>query len=231
MATNDFLTFAGGGGANSITQAAYAALTTIRANGFIAGTAESNQLNKVWRQSSIMAAVLGQVIGDISGQNAIDDGTTATLVANLKIAIAVPPGTIIYTAANAAPIGFFKANGAAVSRTTYATLFSVLGTLFGVGDGTTTFNLPDLRGEFMRAWDDGRGVDIARTLGSSQIADAGSITINTATFAAGAGAVPILDAITVNGINWNDNTAAQTVPITPGNTRPRNVAFLACIRY
>ena len=74
--SNDFLTFAGGVGANVVTQGAYAALTTTLANGFTSGTAESAKLNKVWRQSAIMSAVLAQYIVDETGANAVDDGTT-----------------------------------------------------------------------------------------------------------------------------------------------------------
>lgn len=85
----DFLPFANGGGANVLTQSAYAALTSILANGFSAGTAQSAQLNKVWRQSSIMAAVVAQFIVNQTGQPAIDDGTTATLLSNLATAVAV----------------------------------------------------------------------------------------------------------------------------------------------
>lgn len=80
--TNDFLTFATGVGADVLTQAQYAALTTVLANGFTTGTAQSSQLNKVWRQSSIMSAVLAQMIADVSGQNVVDDGTTATILNN-----------------------------------------------------------------------------------------------------------------------------------------------------
>ncbi|WP_336145552.1 phage tail protein, partial [Klebsiella pneumoniae] len=58
--------------------------------------------------------------------------------------------------------------GAAVSRTTYAALFAVTGTVFGVGDGSTTFNLPNLRGEFVRGFDNGRGIDTSRVFGSAQ---------------------------------------------------------------
>ncbi|WP_296223274.1 gp53-like domain-containing protein [Ralstonia sp. UBA689] len=83
---NDFLPFAGAAGANVITQAVYAALAA-QQTGFQSGVANSAQLNKVWRQASIMAAVLGQFIADNSGQSAVDDGTTATLEANLKKAI------------------------------------------------------------------------------------------------------------------------------------------------
>ncbi|WID42133.1 tail protein [Pseudomonas phage ZRG1] len=80
----------------------------------------------------------------------------------------VPPGAVIYFARNTAPSGWLKCNGAAISRTAYAKLFAAIGTVFGAGDGFTTFNLPDLRGEFVRGWDDGRGVDGGRAFGSFQ---------------------------------------------------------------
>lgn len=85
---NDFIRFAVGDLANVISQAAYAANTALTQAGFTAGIAPSNQLNKVWRQSSIMAAVLAQFISQNTDQPAIDDGTTATLLANLFAATA-----------------------------------------------------------------------------------------------------------------------------------------------
>ena len=59
---------------------------------------------------------------------------------------ALPPGTVLSTAAAAAPDGYLLCNGAAVSRATYAPLFAAIGTTFGRGDGAATFNVPDLRG-------------------------------------------------------------------------------------
>lgn len=79
-----------------------------------------------------------------------------------------PVGLVAHFARNSAPAGWLKANGAAISRSAYAELYAALGTSYGAGDGFTTFNLPDLRGEFIRGWDDGRGVDGGRALGSSQ---------------------------------------------------------------
>lgn len=81
-ATNDFLAFGGGASPNVIDQPTYAALPA-RQTGFQSGVAQSAQLNKVWRQSSIMAAVLAQFIVARTGQSATDDGTTATLLSNL----------------------------------------------------------------------------------------------------------------------------------------------------
>lgn len=60
------------------------------------------------------------------------------------ISVAVPAGTVIAYAGSIAPDGFIACNGAEVSRETYAELFYVIGTTFGEGDGSTTFNLPDL---------------------------------------------------------------------------------------
>lgn len=83
MPTNDFLPFGSAVGANVMSQSDYAALTA-RSNGFSAGTAASIQLNKVWRQASIMAAMIGQFIVDNNGTDAIDDGTITTLLNSFK---------------------------------------------------------------------------------------------------------------------------------------------------
>ncbi|MEL6237019.1 MAG: hypothetical protein AAFO57_00120 [Pseudomonadota bacterium] len=114
MATNDFLPFAYGGGANVLSQSAYAALTTLLSGGYQSGVANSAQMNKTWRQSSIMAAVLGQFAADYSGNNSTDDGTTATLEANIVTAIRNATKTTVtltdtgtanaYAAANTPPL-------------------------------------------------------------------------------------------------------------------------------
>ena len=63
---------------------------------------------------------------------------------------AAPPGAIMAFAGTSAPTGWLAANGALVSRSTYAALFAAIGTTWGAGDGSTTFGLPDLRGTFLR---------------------------------------------------------------------------------
>jgi phage-related tail fiber protein len=83
---------------------------------------------------------------------------------------AAPPGMKGEFYANAVPTGWLKCNGAAVSRVTYSRLFAAIGTTYGVGNGSTTFNLPDDPGNFSRAWDDGRGVDPSRAFGTEQAA-------------------------------------------------------------
>jgi len=59
---------------------------------------------------------------------------------------AIPTGTTLPYGGDSAPAGWLLCDGSAVSRTTYASLFAILGTKFGAGDGSTTFNLPDMRG-------------------------------------------------------------------------------------
>lgn len=134
-------------------------------------------------------------------------------------------GDVKYTARSTAPTGWLKANGAAVSRTTYAALFAAIGTTFGAGDGSTTFNLPDLRGEFIRGWDDARGADPGRVLGSAQ-ADAfkshthevGSIgNLQPGSFGA--------------FLNTGPGGDGLTQAAGGSETRPRNVALLAVIKY
>ena len=136
----------------------------------------------------------------------------------------VETGSVIYVAKNTAPTGYLKANGAAVSRTAYATLFAAIGTTFGAGDGSTTFNLPDLRGEFVRGWDDGRGVDSGRVFGSAQTDEFKSHTHNIGTnYTNASGGSPAT----------NPNSGANAVSSATGGseTRPRNIAMLACIKF
>ncbi|OYV51319.1 MAG: hypothetical protein B7X10_00800 [Burkholderiales bacterium 21-58-4] len=86
MAEQDFQPFAAAVGANVLTQAEYLALAAL-GPGFSSGILPSNNLNKVLRQSSIMAAVLGDLIEGVSGQNVLDDGTTTTILSNLASSI------------------------------------------------------------------------------------------------------------------------------------------------
>lgn len=86
MAKNDFKPFAIGEFSNVISQADYEALPAVGA-GFNTGIARSEELNKVWRQSSVMAAVIGNFIADQSGDDVLDDGNLANLKLSLENAI------------------------------------------------------------------------------------------------------------------------------------------------
>lgn len=92
----------------------------------------------------------------------------AAAIAAMGAGASVPVGTVIAFSASSAPSGYLLCNGSTANRTTYAGLFSVIGTTYGVGNGSTTFALPDYRGLFLRGLDLGAGLDSGRSLGSLQ---------------------------------------------------------------
>lgn len=139
----------------------------------------------------------------------------------------------------ATPNGFLYCDGSAVSRTAYADLFAKIGTTYGVGDGSTTFNLPDFRGYFPRGFDDGRGVDTGRVFGASQDdsfqghwhelfgsgqygSTAGSSINNDASTGVLQSNSRVQDPVT-DGVNGTPRVA--------GETRPKNIAVKFYIRY
>lgn len=85
------------------------------------------------------------------------DQLKAALIA--AIHSASPSGVVQSYMGETIPNGWLECDGAAVSRATYSNLFEAIGVIYGNGDGTTTFNLPDLRGRFLRGHDDGAGTD------------------------------------------------------------------------
>lgn len=157
-----------------------------------------------------------------------------------------PPGTVVMLASQNIPTGYrlLKCNGAAISRSAYADLFASIGTTYGAGDGVNTFNVPDARGEFPRFADDGRGIDVGRSIGSKQGDAIRNITGETP---GGSGARVPASSYTgafslsekaagriSTGENWGLLTAkfdASRVVPTANENRPRNIAWLACIRY
>lgn len=164
------------------------------------------------------------------------------------------PGDIVLTLGSSARPGTVKANGANLSRTAYPELFAEWGTSFGAGDGSTTFGTPDLRGLFPRFWDDGRGIDTGRAIGTDQAerlpphahrmpigwdssqgygwrssTDSGPIFGSELS----AASVSRLTFSTVSAANGLVRIAYTDTGILSqsGELRPRNFSFLACIKY
>lgn len=171
-------------------------------------------------------------VGDNLTNKTYVDAQVATAVARM------PPGVVSMHAANTAPTGWLECDGAAVSRTTYAALFAVIGTTWGTGDGSTTFNVPDLRGEFVRGWDHGKGTDTGRAFASSQ-----AVQTNRPTqMRSGVDAAADFDAVTIpeSGESPEFDTggtalvgaATRTLALTMSGseTRPRNVALMFIIK-
>lgn len=248
--TNDFKAFATDANANVTSQEEWETLTALK-KGFSSGKASSAQVSKALRQPSTMAAVLGQFIANAE-LDALDDGDVDGLVAKLATAIttnlglgegsALPVGVPVPWPSATPPTGWLKCNGAAFSAEEYPELAKVY----------PTNKLPDLRGEFIRGWDDGRGVDNGRGLLTLQ--DGAIVShnhywgiwtsrTNDQTLESFTGTTilkqitplsPAIDfdnypipnpAITEGGV-----VAATTKPAGANETRPRNVAFNYIVR-
>ena len=175
------------------------------------------------------------------------------------LASGVPVGTILAHAANTPPTGFLECNGSNISRSTYATLFSAISTTFGVGDGSSTFALPDLRGQFIRGWANTGSTDASRVFGSTQTdqnknhthtTDSTSLTGGirkiSEGFGAGGSATGVFtktadgnNTITgssstspVGGVDF-DGTHTHTISSSGGGTeaRPTNLALMYIIKF
>ncbi|ENA63483.1 phage tail protein [Escherichia coli] len=190
MAKNDFKAFATDRNANVMSQEEWEALPALL-SGFTAGKASSAQVNKVIRQASFIAAALAQFVSDKTQRDVLDngdlpgfvellgsgfaveylsrknpfgdiksDGTVKTALENLGLGegSALPVGVPVPWPSAPPPTGWLKCNGAAFSAEEYPELAKAY----------PTNKLPDLRGEFIRGWDDGRGVDAGRALLSLQ---------------------------------------------------------------
>lgn len=129
---------------------------------------------------------------------------------------AIPEGVVVPFAGSTAPTGFLLCNGAAISRTTYASLFALIGTTYGVGDGSTTFNVPDLGGRVVagvgsRLTSGASGVDGA-TLGASGGAETHVLTeaqMPSHAHGPAAGRTDIIQRIGVGNEFSNDGTGSQ----------------------
>ena len=121
-----------------------------------------------------------------------------------------------------APLGWLACFGQDVSRTTYDKLFARIGTRYGTGDGSTTFKLPDLRGEFVRGFDNGRGVDPGRALGSYQL---DAFKAHTHKY--------FKDNVGGSPSAGGSGSGADTPTGSTGGTetRPRNIALVYYIKY
>lgn len=174
--------------------------------------------------------------------------------------VSVPTGAVFIFPANVAPSGYLELKGQLISRATFAALWTyaqasgnIAGSdgawtigQFSPGDGSTTFRIPDARGQFIRAWDDGAGVDSGRTIGSSQADAFKSHThtvsdpthFHTGTYA-GVNSINSLHSTKAaddgTGPSSSLSTDSASTGITLGSTgstetRPLNIAYLVCIK-
>jgi hypothetical protein len=156
----------------------------------------------------------------------------------------VPAGTVITYAAEALPAGYLECDGSVVLRADYPKLFGAIGTAWGAGDGASTFNLPDMRGLFLRGWshafsslDPDRNTRIARATGGASGDHVGSFqfdafanhshTVNSAALNVFGGFAPVAGG---NASGFAQGTTGGA--FGGGNeTRPRNVYVMYAIKY
>ena len=179
------------------------------------------------------------------GVNILVSGDPQLLTTNM---ISEPVGSVLWFPADTPPVGYLECNGQSVSKTTYAALYNVLSSSVGGspwGETSTTFNLPDLRGEFIRGWSHGRsGVDTGRAFGSSQSgsnAPHTHLTVANDAFPTNSDIYDVTRKYTakvgpISSTAYYSLGGVATVP-TVGETtsqgteaRPRNIALLPCIK-
>ena len=141
-----------------------------------------------------------------------------------------PIGTIMAFPIDKIPNGWLICNGAAISRTTYKALFNVIGTTYGAGDGSTTFNLPDFQGKFLRGYG---SYDSNRRSGNIAQVQEDTIQNHRHRFAAygvkdGGG-----PGRSGSGYNWDAWTSwlSEDGFRQSAETRPINMAVIYCIKY
>jgi microcystin-dependent protein len=194
-----------------------------------------NSINEVNTASNILTK-LKTVDGTGSGLDAdtVDGKDSSSFVLTTANNL-VPSGAVMPFAMVTPPSGWFECNGQAISRTTFANLYNAIGITYGNGDGSTTFNVPDIRGYFVRGYDDGRGIDSGRTFGSTQNDTVGShdteVLIHaTSKEASGYGLTQTAsfpDRVMVTSSTGQGITANYTGT----ETRPKNIALMYCIKY
>jgi len=211
--------------------AAFAPIAGNSAQTFLVGSASS--ANHAVRKSQFDAKT-GQAtettagIMELATQAEVNAGTNdVAAITPLKLMSSnyTPAGCVNAFAGTSPPTGWLECDGTAVSRSTYATLFAAIGTTHGIGNGSTTFNLPDLRGEFIRGWDNGRGVDSGRGVGTSQ-SDAFKAHTHDYNFTATA----VGDAQATSNAMYYSGTKSSTTSTGGSETRPRNVAMMYIIK-
>jgi microcystin-dependent protein len=143
-----------------------------------------------------------------------------SIIANAQSLSYLPAGSLQMYGGNTAPTGWLLCDGSAVSRTTYARLFAAIGTKYGIGNGTTTFNLPDLRGVFPKGMGQNGtlGANYANASGTPQ-ADKMQGHVHRTDYANGAMAGSAANTVSSTGDSVQNNTG---VPIADGtNGTPR----------
>ena len=126
--------------------------------------------------------------------------------------------------------GIGKCDGTAVLRSAFPALYAAINTIYGQGNGTTTFNLPDYRGAFLRGKDDGRGLDPNRAFASYQEDEFKSHTHRIIDTSNGGSGDMINSFDTLDDIAQSGGAYVETTSTGGTETRPKNYAIVYCIK-
>ncbi|WP_339070768.1 phage tail protein [Pseudomonas idahonensis] len=222
-------------------------LNVIRAGGKVPAEAEHDQLLaaiKAIVRDSIPPEKIRTTLAEYGITDAYTKSVTYTkaeIEALLKNMSALPVGAMVPFPKGTVPAGFLEVDGSVQSAATYPDLAAYLGTTFNTGgEGAGNFRLPESRGEFLRGWDHGRGVDAGRSPGSWQ-ADAfqghyhASAADTARPYSTGGTVGDYLARFgtgnpTTNGVRDAINNGVDGTPRTASETRPRNLAVMWCIK-
>lgn len=146
---------------------------------------------------------------------------------------ALPVGSMVAFPVDKVPVGFLEIDGSVKSASAYPDLAKFLGTAFNKGDeGAGNFRLPESRGEFLRGWDHGRGVDAGRDIGSWRADDLRAHSHNLDAVALGS-KTPIGSLVGPRDIPSGVTalyTNGKTSVLGGDETRPRSIAVMWCIK-
>lgn len=199
----------------------------------VCSDAASGQLGNCGAVAINKAAPAAGTALDVNGNVAASNvNVTGSIMVN-GVSAGVPAGAVMSFAGSACPSGWLKADGALLVRANEPALFAAIGTLYGT-TSADTFKVPDLRGEFVRGLDDGRGVDAGRALGSAQAQDFKSFSgynMGPTTYSHG----PVYFAKSGKNGNlyggyWAAPAGAISIEWDASEVRPRNIALLQCIK-
>jgi hypothetical protein len=125
----------------------------------------------------------------------------------------LPPGMVIHFANTGLPLGFLPCDGSAISRSTYADLFSAISTLYGPGNGTTTFNVPDARGMFLRGWagNNSTGATVTGAIATTTATFSGTTSGTTLTASAVTGTITAGMVLTSSSTTNNPTGGFQSI--------------------
>ncbi|MGY2285615.1 phage tail protein [Pseudomonas gingeri] len=215
-------------------------LNVVQAGGLQPSETARDQLLTAIRTIIQSSLPVEQVRTTLAAYGITDAYTKAEIEEKLKNTSALPVGVMVPFPKGTVPAGYLEVDGSVQSAATYPDLYAYLGTTFNTGsEPAGFFRLPESRGEFLRGWDHGRGVDAGRAVATYQTGGGtvmgidGRLSGSAGTIAPFSVTVPA-DGSQTPWLNTGDATSASDVDLrfslNGAGVRPRNLAVMWCIK-